>query len=72
MMFVVEQMIGTVNNQRYPYKWRVGYDPWYIPATTHDEMLNWVGESGLPHVLTGSAIYFKTKEDVSVFLLRWA
>jgi hypothetical protein len=71
-MFEVTEVFGVRNNPRYPYKWRVGYDEWSMSAVTHDDMLDWVADSTIPHVFVRDAIYFKTKEDVTLFLLRWS
>lgn len=72
MTFQVTEISGARNDPRYPYKWRVGYDPWSMSANKHDNMLDWVEDSTIQYVLVTNAIYFKTKEDVTLFLLRWA
>lgn len=69
-MFDVEQMIGTVNNQRYPYKWRVGVDS--ADLDDYVAMKNWLSDNQITFIPAGSAIYFKTREDVTLFLLRWS
>lgn len=70
MMFDVEQMIGTVNNQRYPYKWRVGVDS--ADIDDYVAMKDWLTDNQITFIPAGSAIYFKTREDVTLFLLRWS
>lgn len=69
-MFDVEQMIGTVNNQRYPYKWRVGVDS--ADIDDYVAMKDWLTDNQITFIPAGSAIYFKTREDVTLFLLRWS
>lgn len=69
-MFDVEQMIGTVNNQRYPYKWRVGINS--ADLDDYVAMKNWLSDNQITLIPAGSAIYFKTREDVTLFLLRWS
>jgi hypothetical protein len=70
--FEVSEIFGITNLARYPYKWRVGYDQRDMLAVEHDGMMDWLEDSSLSYVPTGSAIYFKTREDVTLFLLRWA
>jgi len=69
--FEVSEIFGITNNTRYPYKWRVGYDQRNMLAPDHDSMMEWLADCGLMYVITGSAVYFKTEEDVLLFLLKW-
>ena len=72
MMFDVRKIPNDTNYLNPTYNWRVGFNPWHLSAAKHDDIMDWIHTTDTKCAVASSAIFFRTKEDVTLFLLRWS
>ena len=60
--------VARIVSKRYPYTHRVECE---LDIIDPDRVRNWLNENAIPYTQTGWGVYYLTKRDTELFLLRW-